>query len=55
MVHHIPRMLEYGAGVEKRVEVKNVIVGGRRPHVFLLFVDKKRQPRGSSRGADYLA
>jgi hypothetical protein len=45
-------MFEDGAGMKKRVEVKDVVVGGRRPHGILLFIDDERQPREASRGAD---
>src|ERR1700761_4964213 len=40
-------MFEDRAGMKKRVEVENVVVGGRRPHGILLFIDDKRQPRES--------
>jgi hypothetical protein len=40
MVHNVPRMLEHSAGVKKRVEVKNVVVRGRRPHGSLHFFDE---------------
>ena len=31
--------------MKKRIEVENVVVGGRRPHGILLFIDDERQPR----------
>jgi hypothetical protein len=45
-------MLEDRAGMKKRVEVKNIVVRGRRPHGILRFIDDERQPREASRGAD---
>jgi hypothetical protein len=44
-------MFEDCAGMEKRVEVENIVVRGRRPHGVLLFIDDERQPREASRGA----
>jgi hypothetical protein len=38
MDHNIPRMIEHRAGVEKRIEVENVVVRGRRPHDCLHFI-----------------
>jgi hypothetical protein len=45
-------MVEDGAWMKERVEVKNVVVGGHRPHGVLHFIDDERQPREVSRGAD---
>jgi hypothetical protein len=42
-------MLENRAGMKQRVEVENVIVGGRRPHGILLFIDDERRPRDARR------
>jgi len=44
-------MFEDSAWMKKRVEVKNVVVGGRRPHGVLLCIDDERRPREASRGA----
>jgi hypothetical protein len=45
-------MFEDSAGMQERVEVKNVVVGGRRPHGILLCIDDEWQQREASRGAE---
>ena len=50
-MHHILRVLEGRAGMKERVKVEDVVIGGRRPHGILLFIDDERLPRDASRGA----
>jgi hypothetical protein len=50
MGHHVPWVIKYRRGMKQRINIEH-IVGGRRPHGLLHFIDEVRMPRALPRAA----